>query len=200
MCVIKPVCILVQQVFQIFLLPFLCYIDILQLMVFLKWRKLVTQFLSCFRLPRWHSGKESTMPMQETWEIQVPALGQENPLEKGMATHSSILAWKIPWTKESGGLQFLRSQTVNCMQLSIQSCFREVYIKKTNEGPGQDIWQISITVRPHIYWDLAMCQLCNSFTYINSFKPYNDLQWLVIILQMRKMRHRKVKFFSPKII
>ena len=77
--------------------------------------------------------------MQETREIQVPALGQENPLEKGMATHSSILAWKILWTKESGGLQFLRSQTVNCMRLSIQSCFREVYIEKTNEGPGQDI-------------------------------------------------------------
>ena len=35
--------------------------------------------------------------MQETW---VPSLGQEDPLEKGMATHSSILAWKIPWTEE----------------------------------------------------------------------------------------------------
>ena len=45
-----------------------------------------------------------------------------------------------------------------------------------------------------------MCQLCNSFTYINSFKPYNDLLWLVIILQMRKMRHRKLKFLFPKII
>ena len=40
--------------------------------------------------------------VQETW---VQSLGQEDPLEKGMATHSSILAWKIPWTKEFGGLQ-----------------------------------------------------------------------------------------------
>ena len=40
--------------------------------------------------------------MQET---QVWSLGQEDPLEKGMATHSSILAWRIPWTEESGGLQ-----------------------------------------------------------------------------------------------
>ena len=40
--------------------------------------------------------------MQETW---VPSLGWEDPLEKGMATHSSILAWEIPWTKEPGGLQ-----------------------------------------------------------------------------------------------
>ena len=37
-------------------------------------------------------------------ETQVKSLGQEDPLEKGMATHPSILAWKIPWTEESGGL------------------------------------------------------------------------------------------------
>ena len=42
--------------------------------------------------------------MQETW---VRPLGQEDPLEKEMATHSSILAWEIPWTEESGGLQFM---------------------------------------------------------------------------------------------
>ena len=40
--------------------------------------------------------------MQETW---VQLLGWEDPLEKGMATHSSILTWRIPWTEESGGLQ-----------------------------------------------------------------------------------------------
>ena len=38
-------------------------------------------------------------------ETQVQSLGREDPLEKGMATHSSILAWKIPWTEEPGGLQ-----------------------------------------------------------------------------------------------
>ena len=43
--------------------------------------------------------------MQETQEMQVPALGQEYPLEKEMATHSSTLAWEIPWTEEPGGLQ-----------------------------------------------------------------------------------------------
>ena len=47
--------------------------------------------------------------MQETW---VPSLGWEDPLEKGMATHSSILAWEIPWTKEPGGLQSVVSQRV----------------------------------------------------------------------------------------
>ena len=42
--------------------------------------------------------------MQET---QVQSLGQEDPMEKGMATHSSILAWRIPWTEEPGRLQFM---------------------------------------------------------------------------------------------
>ena len=45
--------------------------------------------------------------MQET---QVQSLGWEDPLEKGMATHFSILAWKIPWTEEPGGLQSMVSK------------------------------------------------------------------------------------------
>ena len=45
--------------------------------------------------------------MQET---QVRSLGQEDPLEEGMATHSSILAWRIQWTEEPGGLQYMESQ------------------------------------------------------------------------------------------
>ena len=48
-------------------------------------------------------------PMRETL---VQSLGQEDPLEKGMATHSSILAWKIPWTEEPGGLQSMGLQRV----------------------------------------------------------------------------------------
>ena len=47
--------------------------------------------------------------MQETW-VQSP--GWEDPLEKGIATHSSILAWRIPWTEEPGGLQSMRLQRV----------------------------------------------------------------------------------------
>ena len=41
------------------------------------------------------------------WETQVRFLGQEDPLEKGTATHSSILVWRIPWTEEPGGLESL---------------------------------------------------------------------------------------------
>ena len=47
--------------------------------------------------------------MQETW---VRSLDQEDPLEKRMATHSSILAWRIPWTEEPGGPKSMDSQTV----------------------------------------------------------------------------------------
>ena len=45
---------------------------------------------------------------QETW---VPSLGREDPLEEEMATHSSILAWRSPWTEEPGGLQSICSNT-----------------------------------------------------------------------------------------
>ena len=66
--------------------------------------------------------------MQETW---VQSLGQENPLEKGMAIHSSILAWRFPWTEEPGGLLSMESQIVGhnrVISLTIQ-------LKKTDCGP-----------------------------------------------------------------
>ena len=50
--------------------------------------------------------------LDPVWETQAQSLGPEDPLEKGMATHSSIFAWKIPWTEEPGGLQSLGSQRV----------------------------------------------------------------------------------------
>ena len=50
--------------------------------------------------------------MQEMQEMQVPSLGQENPLEQEMATYFSVLAWKIPWTEEPGGLPTMGSQRI----------------------------------------------------------------------------------------
>ena len=47
-----------------------------------------------------------------TQEAQVPSLGREDPLEEEVATHSSILAWRIPWTEEPGGLQSMGSRRV----------------------------------------------------------------------------------------
>ena len=52
---------------------------------------------------------KNTRAMQETW---VRSLGQKDPPEKGMATHSSILAWRIPWTEEPGRLESMGSQRV----------------------------------------------------------------------------------------
>ena len=57
--------------------------------------------------PSGSDGKESATVQ----EIQVQSLGQEDPLEKGMATHPSILAWRIPRTGEPGRLQFMGSQS-----------------------------------------------------------------------------------------
>ena len=65
---------------------------------------------SLFFLRNLHTdGKES---VQETQEMRVWSLSREDSLEKEMAPHSSILAWRIPWTEEPGGLQFMGSQRV----------------------------------------------------------------------------------------
>ena len=54
---------------------------------------------------------KSLPAMQDPQETRVQSLGQEDPLEEGMATHSSILAWRIPWTEEPGGLWSTGSQS-----------------------------------------------------------------------------------------
>ena len=69
-------------------LPFTCH-------SYLIWASLVAQRL------------KPLLTMQETW---VRSLSQEDPLEKEMATHSSVLAWRIPWMEEPGGLQSMGSQ------------------------------------------------------------------------------------------
>ena len=58
------------------------------------------------------------------WETQILFLGQEDPLEKGIATHSSILAWRTPWAEEPGVLQSMRSQRVG--HNSVTNTFIEV--------------------------------------------------------------------------
>ena len=89
--------------------------------------------------------------MQETW---VWSLGWEDPLEKGMATHSSILAWRIPWTEEPGRIQFIGYQRVGHDWVTFSSshvwmweldykenwapknwCFWTVVLEKTLESP-----------------------------------------------------------------
>ena len=62
-----------------------------------------------WRGPWWLSGKGTRLPMQET---EVLSLGREDSPEEEMATHPSILVWKIPWTKEPGRLQSTESQRI----------------------------------------------------------------------------------------
>ena len=61
------------------------------------------------------AGKKSTFQcrIQEMQETRVPSLGQEDLLGEGMATHSSIIAWRIPWTEEPGSLQSIGSRRHN---------------------------------------------------------------------------------------
>ena len=104
--------------------------------------------------------------VRENW---VLSLGGEDPLEKGMATHSSILAWRIPWTEELGGLQTIGSQRVgrdwatnththyNCVYLYIY-----LFVIKNSE-PTKDIY-IYIYVYIH-----ACCCLW--------FSPYINRNW-----------------------
>ena len=63
-------------------------------------------------LPRWLSGKEPICQCKRCQRCKVQPLGGEDPLEEAMATHSSILAWKIPWTEEADRLQTMGSQRV----------------------------------------------------------------------------------------
>ena len=55
-------------------------------------------------------------------EMRVRSLGQEDPLEKGMATHSSILAWRIPWTEEPGGLQSVGHKESDTTEATEHTC------------------------------------------------------------------------------
>ena len=73
--------------------------------------------------------------MQEMWEIQVQSLGQEDPLEEEIATHSNILAWRIPWMEEPGRLQSMGSQRVvhdrvastnTRLKCALGNCLRDV--------------------------------------------------------------------------
>ena len=64
---------------------------------------------SAFQVPQWW---RFPLPMQEAQEMQIQSLCREDALEKEMATHSRIRAWKIPWTEEPSGLQSMGSQRV----------------------------------------------------------------------------------------
>ena len=86
----------------------------------------------------WHLGGQSVKYLPAVQGTRVRSLGWEDPLEKEMATHSSILAWKILWTEEPGGLQSMGSQRVG-----------HDWVANTKRR-GQ-LWSV-IWYRPSLYW------------------------------------------------
>ena len=75
-----------------------------------NWDKnILVNSIAIIGLPWWLTVVRNLPALKETW---VQSLGWEDPLEEGMATHSSILAWRIPWTEGPGGLQSMGSQRV----------------------------------------------------------------------------------------
>ena len=80
-----------------------------------------------YGLPKWLRGKESGKPVIQ--EMQVRFLGREDLPEKEIATHSSILAWEIPWTEEPGGLQSMGLQRVRYALATNQQQQLKVYIR-----------------------------------------------------------------------
>ena len=92
--------------------------------------------------PSGNSGEESSCNAGDTGDW-VPFLCWEDPLEKGMTTHSSILAWRIPWPEEPGGLQSMGSQShTQLRQLRMQACTVET--KETNDSNKKCLeWTLS---------------------------------------------------------
>ena len=76
-----------------------------------KESNMTEQFTLSLGFPGGTSGKEPTCQWSRE-KMRVQSLGQEDPQEKGMITHSTILAWRIPWTEEPGGLQSTGSQRI----------------------------------------------------------------------------------------
>ena len=120
--------------------------------------------------------------MQETWETRVPSLGREDPLGEGMATPSSILAWRIPWTEEPGRPQSIAEQRVR-HNWSDLACTR--ILDDVEDGP----WAFHLFCKDSVsaYWVLPML-----FKEIPLLPPPNppqkkkNLGWFLAVLQGAK--------------
>ena len=102
--------------------------------------------------------------MQETEETGVPLLALEDPLEQGMATHSSILVWRIQWTEKPGGLQSIVSQRVRhdqsnltCMH-ALSSGFKNVSLQYILLFPCLILHHLTPASRNHLQNTLSAAQ------------------------------------------
>ena len=79
-------------------------------------------------------------------ETQVQSLGKEDPLEKGMATHSSVLAWRIPWTGEPGGLQSMGSKRVGHNQSDSHFDLVRNGLQQGHHCPVSRLWFLAVGI------------------------------------------------------
>ena len=97
---------------------------------------------------------QSLKRLPAMWETWVRSLGQEDPLEKEMATHSSILAWRIPWTEEVGGLQSTGCKESDTTE-RLHFHFMLAKTRRRNSRKGED-HEIMRTDRSEIVCDLLL--------------------------------------------
>ena len=148
--------------------------------------------------------------MQET---QVQSLRQEDPLEKGMATHSSILGWKIPWTEESGRLQPMGSQREGDDWNNLTCIFQGLRIEQdwVLSYQHHPIWisepllkkicllndnMFALTIRHYFCFIIyvCMCVHINTYTYTHCIYAYN------FILCSNQEMQAQLLIVVPKII
>ena len=89
----------------------------------------------------WASQVKNLPAMQETWEMWVQSLSPEDPLEEEMATHSSILSWRIPWTEEPCGLQSMGSQRLRHDGAHVQD-LQEGFMSVVSLLPGAKLGEL----------------------------------------------------------
>ena len=145
------------------------------------------------------------LPMQEMREMQVRSLGREDPLEEGMATHSSILAWKIPWTEETGRLPSMGLQRVrhNWVTEHAHTCLGASLVAQTVKNlparrTGFNPWVRKIPWRRK--WQSTLVFLPGEFHGQRSLMGYtpqghkelNTTEWLIHLAEKPSVFHHLV--------
>ena len=156
------------------------------------------QLLSLLRILQFGQGSErtglpwwlmvKTLPaVQETW---VWSLGWDNPLEKELATHSRILAWRIPWTEEPGGLQSMGSQSQTRLSNQKFYFFQREQLISTQMGWLELLRSISpCCLRPsmhHLCGSLSLVfQICKgecSREKLEATRPFTVQPWILLCI------------------
>ena len=150
--------------------------------------------------------------MQDTQETWVQSLGQEDPLEKGMATHSSILAWRTPWTEELGWLQSMGSWRVRHTWAHVPEQEEGEILKVAGGRSASSLWSADLysfsthlllshgqprrhpSVPPIIMMSLpqGICTCLPGYLWCSAPSPHPN-PWLILIVNLLWLRHHCTK-------